>query len=196
MKKLIIILLASANIAISGCDSNKDSKEKADSTNTHQDSIHNKQTGTGDWAISAPDAEFAVEAANGGMAEVELGRLAQEKATSKAVKDFGKMMIDDHSKANSELKELAKSKRIILPDSVGKEEAELESTLASKPANEFDKAYINAMVDDHRKDIATFENARRKVKYPEMKALIDKALPMLKMHLATIEKIKMQTPEK
>lgn len=193
MKKInAIFFLPFAALLLNGCNSNKDSKEKADSTNSHQDSIHNKETGTGDWVVSAPDAKFAVEAANGGMAEVELGKLATAKGSSKAVKDFGAMMIDDHSKANKELKELAKQKKIVLPDSIGKEEADLKAKLSQKANAEFDKAYVDAMVEDHKKDIAAFENARVKVKYPEMKALIEKALPMLKMHLHAIEKIKAQ----
>jgi putative membrane protein len=193
MKKFhVIVLLPFAAILLNGCHSNKDSKEKADSTNTHQDSIHNKEAGTGDWVVSAPDAKFAVEAANGGMAEVELGKLAQAKGNSKAVKDFGAMMVTDHSKANMELKELARQKKIVLPDSVGKEEADLKISLSAKSNADFDKAYVDAMVDDHKKDIPAFENARVKVKYPEMKALIEKAIPMLKMHLSAIEKIQAQ----
>ncbi len=193
MKNIIRISLIGASVfAFGACGQHKDSKEKADSVNTAQDSIHNKQAGTGDWAISAPDAKFAVEAANGGMTEVELGKLAQIKASSPAVRDFGKMMVDDHSMANMEMKELAKSKRIVLPDSIGKEEKALKEELAGKTGAAFDKAYVDAMVEDHEHDIAEFQEAAHKVKYPEMKAMIDKSLPMLRKHLAAIEKIKAQ----
>jgi putative membrane protein len=193
MKKITCILLITCSaFVLNACNSNKDSKEKADSTNTAQDSIHNKQVGTGDWSISGPDAKFAVAAANGGMAEVELGKLAQEKAASQAVKDFGAMMVNDHSKANMEMKQLADSKKVVLPDSIGKDEQKLKQELATKSGADFDKAYVDAMVEDHKKDIAEFEEARGKVQYPEMQALIDKALPMLKMHLEAIQKIKSQ----
>jgi putative membrane protein len=191
-KHIAILLLPFAAILLNACNSNKDSKEKADSTNSHQDSIHNKQAGTGDWVVSAPDAKFAVEAANGGMAEVELGKLAQAKGSKKAVRDFGAMMVTDHAKANMELKELAKQKKIVLPDTAEKEEADLKAKLSAKSNADFDKAYVDAMVEDHKKDIAAFENARVKVKYPEMKALIEKTIPMLKMHLSAIEKIQAQ----
>jgi putative membrane protein len=193
MKKLsAIFLLPFTALLLNACNSNKDSKEKADSTNSHQDSVHNKEAGTGDWFVSAPDAKFAVKAVSGGMAEVELGKLATVKGRSKAVKDFGAMMIADHSKANMELKELAKQKKNVLPDSAGKEEADLKVKLSQKSNTEFDKAYVDAMVEDHKKDIAAFENARVTVKYPEMKALIETALPMLKIHLTAIEKIQAQ----
>jgi len=177
-------------VVLSACQgTNKDGKEKADSVNNKYDSLNNKNAGTGDRAISGPDAKFAVEAANGGLTEVELGQLAQEKASSTEVKNFGAMMVKDHSMANMEMKALAKSKSITLPDSISSEEQELKKQLSAKSGAEFDKAYVAAMVEDHKKDIAAFEEARKKVKYPEMTALIDKSLPMLKKHLQVIEGI-------
>jgi putative membrane protein len=187
-----MILLAIGCMLTACHGTKKDSTEKADSINEKFDSLNNKQAGTGNKAISGPDADFAVEAANGGMAEVELGKLAQEKATNSKIKDFGAMMVKDHSMANMEMKELAKSKEIVLPDSISSEEQKLKTELAAKAGAEFDKAYVEAMVKDHKKDIAAFEEARKKVKYPEMTALIDKALPMLRMHLKSIEGIQKQ----
>ena len=109
-------------VSMAACQSaQKDSTEKADSTNNKYDYLNNKQTGTGNIAISGPDARFAVEAANGGMAEVELGKLAQEKAFNLKVKEFGAMMVKDHSMANREMKELAKRKKITLPDAINSE---------------------------------------------------------------------------
>jgi putative membrane protein len=170
----------------------KDSTEKADSVNSKYDSLNNKDTGTGDRALSGPDADFAVKAANGGLAEVELGKLAQQKASHADVKEFGAMMVHDHSMANMELKELAKKRRISLPDSIGTDEQKLKTELAGKSGAEFDKAYVAAMVKDHQEDIKAFEDARKKVKYPEMTALIDKTLPVLKKHLQAIQKIQQQ----
>jgi putative membrane protein len=190
--KYLMFLLAIV-VSMAACQSaQKDSTEKADSTNNKYDSLNNKETGTGDIAISGPDARFAVEAANGGMAEVELGKLAQERAYNLKVKDFGAMMIKDHSMANRELKELAKSKKITLPNAINADEQKLKAELAGKSGADFDKAYVEAMVKDHQEDIAAFEEARKKVKYPEMTALIDRALPMLKMHLEAIEGIQKQ----
>ncbi|MDN3551192.1 DUF4142 domain-containing protein [Mucilaginibacter aquaedulcis] len=190
MKTYRLVILLTFVVMLAACHGpNKDSKEKADSVNNQYDSLNNKNAGTGDRAISGPDAKFAVDAANGGLEEVELGKLAQAKALHAQVKNFGAMMVKDHSMANMELKELAKNKRITLPDSIGMEEQALKKQLSAKSGAEFDKAYVAAMVEDHKKDIATFEEARKKVKYPEMTALIDKSLPMLKKHLLVIEGI-------
>jgi putative membrane protein len=123
---------------------------------------------------------------------VELGKLAQQKASHADVKEFGAMMVHDHSMANMELKELAKKRRISLPDSIGTDEQKLKTELAGKSGAEFDKAYVAAMVKDHQEDIKAFEDARKKVKYPEMTALIDKTLPVLKKHLQAIQKIQQQ----
>lgn len=189
--RIISILLVAATTA--ACNGpHKDSTEKADSVNNKYDSLNNKDTETGDRAISGPDADFAVKAANGSLAEVELGKLALQKADNSQVKAFGKMMTEDHTMANMDLKELAKKKRITLPDSLGSDEQKLKDNLGKLSGKDFDKAYVSAMVKDHQEDIKAFEDARKKVKYPEMTALIDKTLPMLQKHLAAIQKIEQQ----
>jgi putative membrane protein len=187
-------IVLSATVAVfTGCGgTGKDSTAKADSANSKKDSLHNKYRGTGDLEISAPDARFAVQAANGGMAEVELAKLAQQKGTDKQVKAFAAMMIKDHSMANMEMTELANTKKITLPGTINKEAQDLKKELAGKSGAEFDKAYVAAMVKDHQEDIELFEEARKKVNYPEMTALIDKALPMLRLHLQTITQIQHQ----
>lgn len=173
-----------------GCGhTQKDSMANADSTNSAHDSADKKYPAPWGHEISGDDAKFAVTAANGGMAEVALGKLAQDKAANADVKNFGAMMVQDHSKANMELKELCDSKKISLPDSIGADERKLQAELASKSGADFDKAYVQAMLDDHKKDIEEFEHARAIVKYPEMSAYIDKTLPVLKTHLAAIQKI-------
>lgn len=178
---------------IVSCNSaSKDSKERADSVNNKYDSLNNKNTETGDRALSGPDSKFAVEAANGGLTEVEIGKLAQQKATNNEVKAFGSMMVHDHTMANMDLKEIAKRRRITLPDSIGAEEKQLKAELEKLSGQAFDEAYVSAMVKDHQKDIEAFEDARKKVKYPEMTNLIDKSLPMLKKHFAIIQKIQQE----
>jgi len=191
MKKITIgCLLACSIWALTGCGhAPKDSMANADSTNSAHDSADKKYPSPWGHEVSGDDAKFAVAAANGGMAEVELGKLAQQKAQNAKVKDFGAMMVQDHSKANAELMDLAKSKKIALPDSIGADEQKLKAELASKSGADFDKAYMQAMLDDHKKDIDDFEHARKIVKYPEMSAFIDKTLPVLKKHLAAIQQI-------
>lgn len=188
MKKLMYIgLIAGVACLVQACGGNKDSKASADSANTAKADTAKKDSSAS--AVDKDDAKFAVAAANGGMAEVELGTLAQEKAVNAKVKDFGSMMVKDHSKANDEMKALAKSKGITLPDSIDSKEQKVKSDLSAKSGADFDKAYVSNMIDDHKEDIKEFEDAAKNVKDPELKAFAVKTLPTLKMHLDAIQKI-------
>src|SRR6187402_3719502 len=107
MKKLsLIMMVAVAALSFQACNGSKDSKETADSVNSAKDTSNAVAAGI---AVDESDAKFAVDAANGGMAEVALGKLAQTKATNAKVKEFADMMVMDHSKANDELMALAKT---------------------------------------------------------------------------------------
>lgn len=188
MKKLMYIgLIAGVACLVQACGGNKDSKASADSANTAKADTAKKDSSAS--AVDKDDAKFAVAAANGGMAEVELGTLAQEKAVNAKVKDFGSMMVKDHSKANDEMKALAKSKGITLPDSIDSKEQKVKSDLSAKSGADFDKAYVSNMIDDHKEDIKEFEDAAKNVKDSELKAFAVKTLPTLKMHLDAIQKI-------
>lgn len=192
MRNMIkILLLACLVYTLAGCGNTpKDSTAKADSINQTNDSADARHPGVPATEVSGDDAKFAVAAANGGMAEVELGKLAQDKGASVQVRDFGAMMVKDHSAINDEMKGLAESKHLVLPDSLNNEEKKLKADLMTKKGADFDKAYIDAMIEDHEQDIKDFERAAKVVKYPEMQAFIKKNLPVLKMHLAEIQKVK------
>lgn len=128
-------------------------------------------------------AEFVRTAADDGMAEVQLGNLALQKASSQAVKDFAQMMISDHSKANDELKDLATGDNITIPSSVTEDRQDDIEKLSQLSGSEFDKEYMDMMVDDHQKTVSQFEDASESVTDPQMKAWIDKTLPTLRHHL-------------
>ena len=132
----------------------------------------------------AADEAFVMKVAKGGMAEVELGKLAAEKASSDEVKKFGQRMADDHSKANDELKTLARSKNITLPSEIGPEEKALRDRLMKLSGPAFDQAYMKAMVSDHVKDVNEFKMESKSGKDPEVKAWATKTLPTLEEHLA------------
>src|ERR1700712_1290761 len=188
MKKLMYIsLIAGVACMVQSCHSSKDSKASADSANTAKANTAKKDSSV--TAVNPDDAKFAVAAANGGMAEVELGQLAQQKAANAKVKDFGGMMVTDHSKANDEMKALAKSKGITLPDSVDSKEQKVKTDLSAKSGADFDKAYVSNMIDDHKEDIKEFEDASKNCKDADLKAFAVKTLPTLKMHLDAIQKI-------
>ncbi|MDP9079661.1 MAG: DUF4142 domain-containing protein [Bacteroidota bacterium] len=188
MKKITYItLIAVAACLVQACSGHKDSKESADSTNTAKADTAKKDSSIA--AVDKDDAKFAVAAANGGMAEVELGQLAQQKAANAKVKDFGAMMVTDHTKANDEMKALAKSKGITLPVAIDTDEQKVKDDLSAKSGADFDKAYVSNMIDDHKKDIKEFEDASKNCKDADLKAFAINTLPTLKMHLDAIQKI-------
>jgi putative membrane protein len=131
----------------------------------------------------SPDSAFVREAAAGGMAEVAMGKLAQEKAANNQVKQFGARMVQDHAKANDELKQVAGAKGVQLPTGPDtKDQAEIK-TMQSMSGAAFDKHYMDHMVADHKQDIAAFEKEAKSGKDPEVKAFAEKTLPTLKEHL-------------
>src|SRR6201996_5601123 len=179
---LALLLLA---IACHSPDQKWDSKSSADTLNNMKDSVANPSVSvTRDLVmkVSKDDAKFAVEAANGGMAEVELGKLAQEKGMSQGVKDFGAMMVKDHSAANVKLQALAKQKGISLPATISAAEQKLKDDLAGKTGKDFDRAYTKAMIEDHQEDIKSFDAATNELKDADLKAFATATLPTLKMH--------------
>ena len=116
--------------------------------------------------FAADDEALVMKIAKGGMAEVELGKLAAEKASSDAVKQFGQRMVDDHSKANDELKALAQNKKITLPTEIGPEEKALRDRLVKLSGPAFDQAYMKAMLNDHSRTSASSGRNRAAERIP------------------------------
>ena len=131
----------------------------------------------------ASDRKFVEKAASGGMAEVKLGQLAIEKGTSPTVKEFGKRMVDDHGKANDELKEIASKKNFALPTDLDSEAKATYDKLTKLSGTDFDKAYIDAMVKDHDKDVKEFKKeASTGGVDPDLKAWAEKTLTVIEQH--------------
>jgi putative membrane protein len=137
---------------------------------------------------AAAPQQFIKQAAVGGMAEVKLGELAEKNAQSDAVKNFGKRMRDDHSQANSELEQLAAQKNVTLPKDVDAKQKATYDRLSKLKGAEFDRAYMNAMLQDHRHDVAEFEHAT-KSSDPDVQAFASKTLPTLQSHLEEAQQI-------
>jgi putative membrane protein len=135
------------------------------------------------------DADFVEDAAIGGMSEVELGKLASTKATSADVKAFGQMMVTDHTKANDELKALATKKGWKLPAEVDSSHKSTADDLKSRAGADFDKEYVEEMVDDHETDVKAFEDKAKNATDPDLKAFAEKTLPTLRKHLDAIKAI-------
>jgi putative membrane protein len=129
------------------------------------------------------DKKFAKDAAIGGMTEVELGKLAVQKASSDAVKQFGQKMIDDHTKANDQLKEIASKEGLDLPQSLDSKHQSRVDKLAKLSGPAFDKAYMKDAVKDHEKDVNEFKNEAQYGSDPNIKQFASTTLPTLEQHL-------------
>lgn len=133
--------------------------------------------------LAASDKAFVKEAAIGGMAEVDLGTLAKEKASNPDVKQFGDRMVTDHSKANDELKQWAQQKNVTLPTELDAKHKATHERLAKLSGAAFDKAYMADMVADHVQDVAAFKKESTAAKDPDLKAFVTTTLPTLEDHL-------------
>jgi putative membrane protein len=133
--------------------------------------------------LEKKDQKFITGAASGGMLEVELGKLAADKASSDDVKKFAQHMVTDHSKANDELKTLAQNKGVTLPaEMMPRHKKDLER-LSKLEGAAFDKAYMSAMVKDHEEDVNQFKEAARNAADADLKAFAEKTVPTLQDHL-------------
>ena len=178
-KQTLTFLLALGCLTFQACNSEK--KTGDDSVKTAENMNEAKEDrGTG---ADDDDSEFAVKAANGGMLEIELGKLAQEKAQDPEVKAFGEMLVTDHSKASEELKSIATLKNISLPSTPGNDNQKHIEDLRKLSGAEFDKKFVSLMKDDHKEDVEEFKEASKEVKDPSLKEFADKTLPTLQMHL-------------
>ena len=166
-----------------------DAVESANESNEVKQDSAEKTSGEATAPVSEEDSKFAVMAASGGMMEVQLGELAQQKAASQRVKDFGAMMVRDHTKANDELKNLAGMKNITVPPAPGEDHMDQITNLSKKSGREFDREYMKMMVDDHQEDIDEFEKCSNNSKDADLKAFAAKTLPVLRTHLDSAKAI-------
>jgi len=159
-------------------------------TSTVADTSGTAGTSTMASTVDHDDQEFMNKAAQGGMAEVMLGQTASSKGTSPDVKNFGNRMVSDHGKAGDELKQLAQTKGVTLPSDVDDESKKMADKLSTLSGKDFDKEYINGMVEDHEKDVKEFEKASKDAKDPDLKAWATKTLPTLQDHLKMAKEAK------
>ena len=193
-----LVPLAAAIVLFGACNngSSKDSVEKADSANAAKSD--SSTTGMNDSSrmnkpmITADQdtQDFLVKAANGNMAEVNMATLAKSNTKDSAVVNFADLMIKDHSAANEKVKALAAERNVTLPATTGDDMKDKKDDLSKKMGHDFDKAYVDAMVKDHKDDIDMFKKYSKDVKDPAVKTFIDNTLPTLEYHLSRIEQIK------
>lgn len=133
--------------------------------------------------LSPSDRKFIEETARGGVAEVELGKLAAQKGSSAEVKQFGQRMVDDHSKANDKLQQLASRKGVNVPNEMDAASKREYDKLQKLSGAGFDQEYIKAMVQDHQKDVKDFQKEQKSAKDSDLKAFVTTTLPTLEEHL-------------
>lgn len=196
MKKVTIPVCFATLLALgSACNSNQGSNTAAaDSSQNVQSSATNSTTATDTNASAATntasadtsggaDKTFVLDAASGGLMEVELGKMAVANASSAKVKEFGRMMVADHTKANAELKAVAGKKNITIPATPAEKQQKNIDDMKSKKGADFDKAYVQLMVDDHKEDVSKFQDEAKGGNDPDIKAFASKTLPVLNKHL-------------
>lgn len=156
--------------------SGEDSKDIAEEQN--DDNLNNEME---------DDADFAVRAAEDNMLEIRLAQLAETNATSSEVKSFAKSIIADHTKTGEELKALATQKNITLPASLSDKSQRRYDDIAKKSGREFDEAFAEYMVKDHKDAVDNFRKQADKGNDPDMKQFASKTLMSLEHHLAMAE---------
>lgn len=203
MKNMVLSLMAVA--AILSCNKKETTSlntsgdsmmaESSDSANMNMDSSampmdSSATAASGDAmkTMNMQDKKFADAAAKGGMMEVMLGKLAATNASNATVKALGAMMVKDHGMANDELKKWAASSGYKLPEAMDTDQQKMYDDLKSKKGADFDKAYAEMMVNDHKKDIAEFKDEAANGKESSLRAFAGKTVPTLEHHLMESEK--------
>lgn len=143
-----------------------------------------------DDKVARGDRKFLEEAAGSGMFEVQVSQLAASKATDAQVKSYASMLVDHHTAANNALVKIANAKGVELPAAPKRSLRKDIEKLGKKSGAEFDRDYVREVgIKAHEKDIKMFQDASKDVKDPELKAFVDKTLPVLRDHLAQAQKL-------
>jgi putative membrane protein len=197
--KLFSCIICLSAFLLWACNNSSNTSATNDTTNTTattSDTMSNAtNTATTSATISSTplsknDSMFVMEAAIGGLMEVQAGQIAQQNATSQRVKDFGGMMVTDHSKANDELRSYAAGHGITLPDSLPADKQKHINAMKTMKGTSFDKHYVGMMVDDHQKDVAKFKKESTGANDAQLKQWAGNTLPVLQKHLDSIQAIK------
>lgn len=204
---LTAVLLGSALLGLAACGStavnvnstansgrnaaNSAANSAATAANSVANTVGNAVNSIGNAASAmttdSPD-DFMATAARSGMAEVEMGKLAAQKAADPEVKKFGQMMVDEHTKANEELKSIAGKKNVALPTDLGPHQSSLNE-LQNQTGKGFDDVYVRLMMSAHQNDVSAFDAQAQHSADPDVKAFAAKQLPVLRKHLESIQNI-------
>ncbi len=200
MKKLFFILFIggiSSFVACNNGNSSQDSVDSAknmnDSMTTDSNSMMKSDTSSMNSMSSTPvskeDADWATDVANSNMTELELSKVAQDKATNDKLKNFASMMVTDHTKAGDALKQIAATKNITLPATLSDKSQKKLDDLNKKTGKDFDKAYSDDMLDGHKSAVNAFTKGSTDLKDADLKGFASQTLPTIQMHQDSIKAI-------
>ena len=187
-------LVAGAALSFAACQGTGDGTDKTGDTTTIEKApdntrVEDRDTLNSSTTLDDDTRDFALEAASGGLMEVELGQLAQQKAVTQRVKDFGAMMVRDHTKANEALKNTVSGK-ITVPSTLSDKHQRHINDLKDETGLAFDKEYMKMMLDDHEADIKKFESIAKDSKDPAVRDFAKNTLPTLLTHLDSAKAIR------
>jgi putative membrane protein len=195
MKKIFALLPAFCFMLLA-CNNSNDTTESttntSTSTNTATDanvSTANNVSTTNTVVTDEKSSEFLKKVTNSGMAEVQLAKLAQQKATIEAVKNFAAMLERDHTAVNQQVKSLADQRNVALPATISDDKQKMYNDIDKMKGKAFDKDYISMMIKAHGDGISLFEDTRSNASDIDVKNFADKTLPTLKMHLDSAKAI-------
>jgi len=180
MRSFLVTVAAVTTLVLAGCSETMNTNNSNSAmTNSNQTASPAKQSSA---TLTQGDRAFLNEAAAGGMAEVEMGRLAAQKGQNPDVKRFGERMVTDHSKVNDELKQLAARKGVTVPGTPSAEQKEEMDKLAKLSGAAFDRQYMKLMVADHDTDVKGFKEQASNASDSDVKSFVSKTLPTLEEH--------------
>jgi putative membrane protein len=182
MRREPLLLLAVALLAMLGCQSHESDRAamgQESDTYAYPRTDDAQPSRVADWGA---DSGFLHEAAEGGRMEVELGRLAADRAESQRVRDFGRRMVEDHSRAGDDLGELIRGKGGQPPDALGRASRDEVTRLGNLTGVRFDREYMRMMVEDHDKDVTAFEHEASGGRDAAARGFASSTLPMLREH--------------
>ena len=176
-KMVTLVALIAGMAALFACDRRDENRTSRGRTGEPRTTDYRTPDGR-----TTADNSWLIQAAEANLAEIETGRLAESKASNSEVKQFGQHMVDDHSKANTELSDLAHKKGLTLPTRAGEMHTKAAADLADLSGADFDRKYMDMMVTDHEKAVALFDS-HTDASDGDVKAFAEKMLPTLKHHL-------------
>jgi putative membrane protein len=193
MKNLLSYVIAGSMLffCVSCGNGGSDSAEAAKDSNANKmdsSKVDSSTAGRIPQTVSKADQDFAVNTAIAGMTEIQAGQMAEQKGMSKDVKDYGSMMVKDHTAAADKLKAIATQKNITLPGTLTPEAQKDLDDLQKKAGKKFDQDYLEMMVSDHKKVISAFEDESKNGSDADIRAFADSTLHTLRMHLDKAQK--------